>query len=302
MRDEIAVRASAGSRVTLVGVLVNTALIGIKLAAGFMGNSQALIADAVHSVSDLFTDAVVLAGLKLGARAPDADHPFGHARLETMASAIVGVALLGAAVFIGYDAVKCLLGNKINHLGPMAIVGAGVSIGAKEGLYWYTVRVGRRINSPAVTANAWHHRSDAMSSVAVLIGVTGAMIHPQWHFLDGAAALVVSLFIVKVGLTVLWESVREFTDTAPETSVVNEITSCAMNVPGVEGVHDIKVRLSGGWYQMEIHVVVDGDMTVRDGHAIAKEVEQCLARDVGNVNTIIVHVDPSEDGKTNAAE
>jgi cation diffusion facilitator family transporter len=144
-------------------------------------------------------------------------------------------------------------------------------------------------------ANAWHHRSDALSSVAVLVGVAGTQIQPSWYFLDAFAALLVSFFIVKVGLDILKEALYEFTDTAPKREIIDQIKNCALNVNGVRAAHDLKVRTSGGRYQMEIHIVVDGRLTVLDGHNLAKAVEKCLSEDVGNFDRITVHVDPDID-------
>jgi len=286
--------AAQGRRVTLIGVLVNLFLIAFKAAGGLVGQSQALIADAVHSFSDLFTDLVVLIGLKVGSKDPDEKHPFGHARLETLASTIVGLALIVVAVGIGLDAGRSIYFHTEKHPTWLALLAAAVSIISKEALYQYTVFAGKRLKSPAIQANAWHHRSDAMSSVAVLAGVTGALINPHWHMFDAYAALLVSFFILKVGLDVIWNSIQEFTDTAPEPSVMENIKACARNVSGVMEVHDVKVRTSGGRYQMELHVVVDGGLSVTQGHHIAKEVEKCLIDEIDGMGRIIVHVDPWE--------
>ena len=284
--------ATAGSKVTLVGVLVNTLLILLKLVAGIYGSSQALIADAVHSISDLFTDAVVLVGIKISNKPPDKTHHFGHARIETLASTIVGMALIGTALYIGIEASLTIYRHTEYHPTTLALFGAGVSIVLKEVLYHYTIRTGRRIKSQLVVANAWHHRSDALSSVAVFIGVAGTQINPSWHILDSFAALLVSFFIVKVGLEILRDALREFTDTAPKQEIIGKIQQCALSVNGVVDTHDLRVRTSGGLYQMEIHIVVDGQLTVLEGHKIAKAVEGCLVEDVGNFGSITIHVDP----------
>ena len=286
---------STGRKVTLVGVLVNTFLILLKLVAGIFGSSQALIADAVHSFSDLFTDAVVLIGLKISNKPPDKTHHFGHARMETLASTIVGMALIGTALYIGIDASLTIYHHTEYHPTTLALFGAGVSIILKEVLYRYTIRTGRRIKSQLIVANAWHHRSDALSSVAVFIGVAGTQINPSWHILDAFAALLVSFFIVKVGLEILRDALREFTDTAPNPEIIGKIQQCALSVNGVVDTHDVRVRTSGGFYQMEIHIVVDGQMTVLEGHKIAKTVEGCLVEDVGNFSSITIHVDPENE-------
>lgn len=284
--------ATAGRKVTLVGVLVNAFLILFKLVTGIFGSSQALIADAVHSFSDLFTDVVVLIGIKISQKPPDKTHHFGHARIETLASTIVGMALIGTALYIGVNASLTIYHHTENHPTTLALFGAGISIVFKEALYHYTIRTGRRIKSQLIMANAWHHRSDAFSSVAVFIGVAGTLINPSWHILDSFAALLVSFFIVKVGLDILRDALREFTDTAPKPEIIGKIQQCALSVNGVVGMHDLRVRTSGGQYQMEIHIVVDGQLTVLEGHKIAKSVEGCLFEDVGNFDSINIHVDP----------
>lgn len=295
MPEPMKTSAADGSKVTLVGVLVNAFLILLKLAAGIFGRSQALIADAVHSISDLFTDAVVLVGIKISNRPPDKTHHFGHARIETLASTIVGIALVATALYIGLQASLTIYRHSEYHPTTLALFGAAVSIVLKEALYHYTIRTGRRIKSQLIVANAWHHRSDALSSVAVLIGVGGALINPSWHILDAFAALLVSFFIVKVGLDILRDTLREFTDTAPQPEIIGKIKHCALSVNGVVETHDLRVRTSGGQYQMEIHIVVDGQLTVSEGHKIAKKVERCLVEDVGNFDRIIIHVDPESE-------
>jgi len=285
--------AKEGRTVTLVGALVNGVLIVIKFGAGILGQSQALIADAVHSLSDLVTDLIVFVGLRMGRKAPDEKHHFGHARIETLASFLVGVALIATAIFIGIKSSLDIYLHTESHPTKLALIGALFSILLKEWLYHYTMRVGRRAKSRLIVANAWHHRSDSLSSVAVVLGVGGSLVHPSWHALDSYAALLVSFFIMKVGLETLWESLREFTDTAPPPEVMETIRTCAMKVPGVLDMHDLRVRTSGGLYQMETHIVVDGQLSVFEGHQIAKAVEQCLVEEVTDVERVIVHLDPA---------
>ena len=293
MTDSNSASAKAGKKATLLGLFVNALLILLKFLAGIFGDSQALIADAVHSVSDLFTDVVVLFGIKIGRKPPDKEHHFGHARIETLASAVVGLALIGTAVYLGIEAALNIYRNTTYHPTGIALIGAGVSIALKEALYRYTVFIGRRIKSQLIVANAWHHRSDALSSVAVLLGVTGALVNPAWHILDAYAALIVSFFIVKVGLDILRKTLREFTDTAPKPEKIKEIMQCSLSVEGVMDAHDLRVRTSGGFYQVEIHIVVNGQLTVVEGHRIAKKVERCLVEEMNELDRIIVHVDPA---------
>ncbi len=290
--QSIAETGEAGKAVTLVGALINILLITIKFLAGIFGHSQALVADAVHSVSDLFTDAVVLVGVRVGRKEPDEKHHFGHARLETIASSIVGLALVATALYLGIGAAWNISHHIEYHPTLLALTGASLSIAFKEVLYHYTVRVGKRIKSMAVVANAWHHRSDALSSVAVFLGVIGARIKPSWHVLDSYAALFVSFFIIKVAFDILWNSLREITDTAPKSEILDRIRSCTLGVEGVKEMHDLRVRTAGGLYLMEMHILVNGELTVREGHRITKRVEGCLARDVGDIDRVIIHVDP----------
>jgi len=285
--------AKAGRNATLLGLFVNAFLILLKFFAGIFGGSQALIADAVHSVSDLFTDAVVLFGIKIGRKPPDKEHHFGHARIETLASAVVGLALIGTAVYLGIEAALNIHRHTESHPTGIALIGAGVSIALKEALYRYTVLIGRRLKSQLIVANAWHHRSDALSSVAVLLGVAGTLINPAWHILDACAALIVSFFIVKVGLDILRKTLREFTDTAPRPEIMEKLMQISRAVEGVLDAHDLRVRTSGGFYQAEIHIVVDGQLTVVQGHRIAKTVEHCLTEEMDELDRVIVHVDPA---------
>ena len=282
----------AGRKVTLLGLFINTFLILLKFSAGIFGDSQALIADAVHSISDLFTDAVVLLGIKIGSKPPDEEHHFGHARIETLASAIIGLALIGTAVYLGFDAALSIHRHTEYHPTGIALIGAGVSIALKEALYRYTVLIGRRMKSQLIVANAWHHRSDALSSIAVLLGVGGTLIKPSWHILDACAALIVSFFIIKVGLDILWKTLREFTDTAPRPEILEKLMQISRAVEGVMDAHDLRVRTTGGFYQAEIHIVVDGQLTVVEGHRIAKTVEHCLTEEMDELDRVIVHVDP----------
>jgi cation diffusion facilitator family transporter len=281
--------------VTLVGGAVNILLIGLKFFMGVLGNSQALIADAVHSVSDLFTDIVVLFGIWRGRKPPDEKHPFGHGRIETLATALVGIALIGTAFYIGLRSVLNIYSHNEYHPTLLAIAGASISIAVKEALYHYTIYTGRRIKSPLIIANAWHHRSDSFSSIAVLLGVGFAQIKPGWHILDAYAALLVSFFIVKVGLEISAKAFHELSDAAPALEIIKQIEACSLGVEGVKEIHDLRVRTSGGKIQLEIHIVVDGRQTVVQGHRIAKKVEACLLEEVDGLNNATIHIDPLED-------
>lgn len=283
-----------GRNVTIAGMMANLALVGAKIWGGVLAQSQALIADGIHSVSDLVSDGVVLWGLKWGRRGADERHPFGHGRIETLAALFVGVSLAAAGIAMGWSAARDIYFGRTGHPAFLAAVVAGISIVAKEVLYRYTRLVGKRIRSTALISNAWHHRSDALSSVAVLIGVVGAQLNPRWDVLDACAAIVVSALIVQVGATFVFAALNELIDTAPEKRIVDQIESCAYRVKGVLDVHDLRTRTSGGKIFAEIHIMVNGDITVREGHAVAKAVEQCLCEEVPRLDKAIVHVDPTE--------
>ena len=286
-------QARQGEKITYVGIGINCFLIVLKFITGIFGQSQALIADAVHSISDLFTDAIVLIGIHVGRRPPDKDHHFGHGRLETIASTIVGMVLVITALYLGYGAIRNVYLHVAYYPTKLALLGAGMSIVFKEILYQYTVRTGKKIKSQLIIANAWHHRSDALSSVAVLVGVAGAILHPAWHILDAYATLLVSFLILKVGVDIIKTSVKEITDTAPAPDVTEKIRECSLAVEGVAGTHDLRVRTLGGRFQVEIHIEVDGMLTVTQGHHIAKEVENCLLEEISDIENIIIHVDPA---------
>jgi len=291
---DIITSADPGSRVTLIGTAVNTVLIVIKFTAGILGHSHALVADAVHSVSDLFTDAVVLFGVSAGRKPPDTRHPFGHGRIETLATASIGFALIATALYLGIQAGLDIYNHTQYRPTGLALLGAAISITAKEALYHYTLHTGQLLKSQLIMANAWHHRSDALSSVAVLLGVTGARIKPAWYILDSVAALIVSFFIIRVGLQILTNTMRELSDTAPPPEILDEINRCSLSVKGVISAHDLKVRTSGGAYQIEIHIEVDGQLTVEQGHRIIKKVESRLAGALDDFDRVIVHIDPAE--------
>jgi cation diffusion facilitator family transporter len=281
-----------GLRVTWVGLASNVALVIFKLWAGLAAGSQALVADGVHSLTDLFSDTVVLFGLKWGRAGEDADHPYGHARIETISGMIVGFLLIIVGLWIAYSAFNSIYAHRTARPGLFAIWAAAISVIIKEVLYWYTLKVGKRIKSVAVIANAWHHRTDAFSSIAVLVGVGATYINREWHLADSIAALVVIFFVVRVGGKLVWSAFKELADTAPDRGLLARISEAAFGIDGVRQVHDLRARHSGSQIFVEIHIVVDPELTVREGHAIAKQVKHTLLEDFRDVTRVITHVDP----------
>ncbi|MBD3258843.1 cation diffusion facilitator family transporter [candidate division GN15 bacterium] len=287
-----------GLRATWVGMIGNVLLIGTKLTAGFASGSQALIADGLHSASDLFTDFTTLLGLKWGRKGVDADHPYGHGRIETISSMIVGAVLIGIGAAIAYQAVVSIHeGTVLARPGPLALAAAVFSILIKEALYWYTRAIGKRLRSAVLMANAWHHRSDALSSVAVLIGVAATYVDEAWYLADSIAALVVTFVVLRMGGGLIWAALKELADTAPREDVVVRISTVAEAVEGVHDVHDLRARLSGSQVFVEAHIVVDPDLTVRQGHEIARNVRRRIHAEVDEVIHVIIHVDPDMPGE-----
>jgi len=281
-------------KVTWVGLLINITLACIKFAAGYFGRSQALIADAIHSLTDTTTDLAVIAGSHFWSRPPDESHPYGHRRLETLVTVFIGLMLAAAGIGIGWDAVSALHEKVSTPPGWIALVAAMVSILTKEILYRWTAASGKKIKSPALAANAWHHRTDAISSIPVLIAVGGALIFPSWSFLDLVGAIVVSIFVMYASLKIIWPGISELVDAAAPRDIQKKIVKIACNNPGVHEVHKVRTRYISTSILVDMHIVVDGSISVREGHAIADEVENQIINSISNVLGVVIHVDPSD--------
>ena len=282
-------------KVTWIGVSVNVALAVFKLAAGIYGDSRAVIADGIEALLDVFTVLLVYAGSRFWSRPPDDSHPFGHGRMETLMVVVIGVSLVGAAIGIGWESIATLHERHATPPGWIAAVAALASIIGKEILYRWTLAIGRRIKSVAVIAMAWHYRSDAFSSVPVVLAVTGAILLPSWTFLDHLGAVVVSMFILHAAFKITWPSLKELIDVGAPAEVRRRIRDIACANRDVLQVHDIRTRYIGNSIQADLHVVVDGGLTVRQGHDIAKDVEARLTRDIEELVNVVVHVEPPEE-------
>jgi cation diffusion facilitator family transporter len=281
-------------RVTWAGLFVNLVLCAIKFAAGIFGRSQAVVADAIHSLTDLTTDIAVLAGSHYWSRPPDENHPYGHRRLETLITVFIGVVLIAAGIGIGWKAISTLHQEHAAPPGWIAVVAALVSIVCKESLYRWTAISGRRIKSPALAANAWHHRTDAFSSIPVLVAVAGARLFPAWSFLDHVGAVVVSIFILHASIKIIWPSLGELIDVGAPMETQKKIREIAHRNKGVLQVHDIRTRYISTSVQVDLHIVVDGCITVREGHTIADDVKNRITGEIPEVLDVVVHVDPPE--------
>jgi cation diffusion facilitator family transporter len=280
--------------VTVVGAVVNALLTVTQIFTGWLFQSQALIADGVHTLSDLVSDGVVLFAAGKASASPDRDHPYGHGRIETLATIIVGLLLALAALSIAWSAGQRLLAwETLAGPAPPALAFALVTIVAKEGLYQYTMRVARRIQSPMLQANAWHHRSDAISSVVVLFGIGGALA--GWPWLDAVAALVVAVFILHMAWRLMFNSAAELIDTALEPEQVEKIRAAIVAVPGVKSAHMLRTRKLGGEAAADVHIQVAPRISVSEGHQIADEVYRAVIASMATLRDVTVHVDPEND-------
>jgi len=280
-------------KVTLIGAIVNSLLGLIKLIGGFLYNSHALVADGVHSLSDLLTDIMVLFASKYGSLDADDDHPYGHQRIETAATLLLSLLLILAGSGIAWDAIDELINVTPVKPGWLAMPIICISILANEGLFHYTQRIGKRINSPLITANAWHHRSDAASSAVVLIGLIGS--YAGFLYLDILAAMVVGLMIIKMGFDYGWNSVKELVDTAVAPELLNQIEQVIQNIKGVERIHQLRSRHMGNDVLIDVHIQVSPKISVSEGHFIAQHVHQALVNQIDSVKDVTVHVDPEDD-------
>jgi cation diffusion facilitator family transporter len=282
----------AGRKVTWAGMVVNAVLITVKVIGGIFGGSKALLADAAHSISDFVSDVLILIGLHFFYKEEDTEHPYGHGKIETLVTLGVGILLLVAAARIGIEAVLAVYRGNITVPHRYTILIAALAIVSKEILYQVTVRVGKRLRSEAVVANAWHHRSDAWSSGVALAGITLAVYVPKLQVLDSYAALLVSFFIVKIAVDIMRGAVRKIIDTSPPPEMLERIYEEIRSVPGVEGCHDLTGRYYADMIRMETHVEVESTLSVSESHRIAKEVERRVKERFEEVSHILVHIDP----------
>ena len=279
---------------TILAATVNSVLAATQIVTGWLFQSQALIADGVHTLSDLVSDGVVLFAAGKAAASPDENHPYGHGRIETLATIVVGLLLALAALGIAWTAGQRLLAwETLTGPAPAALLFAALTLVAKEGLYQYTARAARRIQSPLLQANAWHHRTDAISSVVVFVGIGGAVA--GWPWLDAVAALVVALFILHMAWQLVFKSAAELIDTALEPDQVEVIQTAISGVPGVKDAHMLRTRKLGNEAAADVHIQVAPRISVSEGHQIADEVYRAIRDSMGTLRDVTVHVDPEND-------
>ena len=284
-------------RITLWGSVVNVTLTALKFAAGILGCSAAMIADAVHSLSDLLTDFVVLLFVRISSRPADSDHPYGHGKYETLATAIVAVALLAAGGVLAAEGVQKILsaihGEELVMPGRIALWAAIISIAAKEIIYWLTIRVSRRVQSSVLEANAWHHRTDALSSVATSIGIGGALLFGgKWAILDPIAAALVSIFILVAAARLLHEAMQDLLEKRLPEEVENEIRAMVATDSEMSEMHKLRTRRVGNVYSIEMHLRMDGNMPLAEAHRHSAMLEQRLRERFGQQTMITIHMEP----------
>ena len=289
-------------RVTLTGSVVNLLLLVFKFAAGILGHSAAMVADAVHSLSDFATDLIVMAFVRISSKPEDESHAYGHGKYETLATAIIGTVLFGVAVGIFWNGVTAIYhvicGEVLPQPSMLALAAALLSVALKEWVFRYTIRVGKQVRSAAVIANAWHHRSDALSSVGTSVGIGGAvLLGSYWTLLDPMAAVVVSLFIARVSIKLLVPCVDELLEKSLSPEIEETIRSIILKQPGVSSPHHLRTRRIGNAVAIEVHIRMEGSLPLTEAHAAASSIEQQLKQEFGPHTIISIHVEPLKELK-----
>lgn len=287
------------AKVTLQGSVVNLLLVCVKAAAGFAANSAAMVSDAVHSLSDFITDIIVLVFVRVSGRPQDEDHDYGHGKYETIATMFIGLALAAAAIGIvvsgAVELAKWLKGEQLPAPGKLALWAALISIAVKEALYQYTRIKGRKLNSPALEANAWHHRSDALSSIGAAVGIGGAIaLGDRWTVLDPLASIVIGAMLVKVAWDLLGPSFQELTDSSLPEETEKQMLELIKEVDGISDPHNLRTRRVGPKVVAEVHIRLDGNQTLKEAHDKATEVEKRFKERFGQQSHIIIHMEPEK--------
>ncbi|PKL47012.1 MAG: cation-efflux pump [Candidatus Riflebacteria bacterium HGW-Riflebacteria-2] len=287
-------QTSETRRVTVAGLVINLFLTVIKIVAGIYGKSQSVVADGIHSLSDSATDVAVIVGLKYWNQPPDLCHPYGHRRIETMVTVLIGIALAVAGVFLGSEAVEKFRSGGYVVPESVTLAVAIISVVVKELLFRWTYRVGEKLKSPALKANAWHHRTDSFSSIAVAFAIGMALIDPKWAVLDPVAALAVGAFILQAAWKITTPALRELADAGATAEDLKKIERLVLEVEGVISVHALRSRFHGAGLQVDLHIQVDGNLSVNAGHVISGKAKRRLLEDGPDVIDVLVHIEPAE--------
>lgn len=281
-------------KLSLVGIIGNVFLSAFKFIAGIMGNSSAMVSDAVHSLSDVFATFIAFLGVRFGRREADASHPYGHERIESLAAIVLGLILLVTGVGIGWVGLEKILAGNYESLpipGMIALVAAIVSIAVKEGMFWYTRHWARVIRSSAFEADAWHHRSDAMSSIGALVGVGGSML--GYPVLDPIASVVICLFILKQGISIIYDALKKMLDTSCGEQFEKEVRQLVDAENQVERIDMLRTRMFGDKVYIDMEIAIDGSMQLTDAHAIAERVHDDIEHAFPEVKHVMIHVNPA---------
>lgn len=281
-------------KILFFGLFINLILSTIKFAAGYFGSSSALTADAVHSLSDSATDVIIMIGALFWTKPPDTKHPYGHRRIETLTTVILGIILILASISIGYDAISGFSKEASSPPKPVALYTALLSIFIKEGLYRVTYKYGKKLKSPAILANAWHHRLDALSSLPAFFAIGAAILFPDLKFLDLAGALVVSVFVFQAAIKILWPGIEEILEKGASDEICKKIIDAAINYPGVIGVKKLRTRYQGMKLFADIDLIVNGQIRVYEGHEIAENVKKEIMIKNRDIADVVIHVEPSD--------
>ena len=292
-----AAETRAAHKVTLIGMLVNALNALAKLLVGVWANSSALIADAIHSLSDLLSDILVLAATHFGRQKPDEDHPYGHDRYETLATLLLGTILIAVAGALVWDSISRLLKpGELIIPSALALLVAAASVLSKEWIYRYTLKIAKKINSKLLEANAWHHRTDALSSIVVFVAILGSLFGFTW--LDQIAAVIVGVMVAKMGAELIWDSLKELVDTALPPEETEKIYAAAKTIAGVRDVHHLRTRTMGSRTLLDIHLQVAPYLSVSEGHEIGVWVARKLRDDFDHISDVTFHIDPEDDEET----
>ncbi len=281
-------------KLSLVGIIGNVFLSAFKFVAGIMGNSSAMVSDAVHSLSDVFATFIAFLGVRFGRREADASHPYGHERIESLAAVVLGLILLVTGVGIGWVGLEKILAGNYESLpipGMIALIAAIVSIAVKEGMFWYTRHWARVIRSSAFEADAWHHRSDAMSSIGALVGVGGSML--GYPVLDPIASVVICLFILKQGISIIYDALKKMLDTSCGEQFEKEVRQLVDAEDQVERIDMLRTRMFGDKVYIDMEIAIDGSMQLTDAHAIAERVHDDIEHAFPEVKHVMIHVNPA---------
>lgn len=295
-------RYSRAAHVTKVSMILNFVLTSFKFAAGVLGNSSAMIADAAHSLSDFITDIAVIVGLKIARKPKDSTHNYGHGKIETLAAAFIGLVLVTAAFGIFWGGLQKVItfyqGENLPEPSRIALIAAIISVVSKEWMYRYTIVCGRELKSDAVIANAWDHRSDALSSVGTMIGIGGAIfLGGQWVVLDPIAAIVLSFFIFKVAFDISYKNLNELLEASLDSDTYRSIEEILISTEGVLGFHELKTRKIGSAMAADVHIEVDRDLNIVDAHEISTQIESRLKEICGKNGHFSIHVEPCSDSE-----